>query len=850
MRNVLTTITFLYLLIIAVVTDIWWGRILYQEFGGAMDAIYQALSIDWVNGVTVLVAFVTTAIVACKTWKQSSLSWYADSLLAFLMAELLGGTSWIYADTIIPRVDYKQLLVSCILMILVTRICTRVKTHKKHKGNRESAEQGFSVDNDESNYVDVGWEGYSQTLAKRLAATNLLKESFAVGISGKWGTGKTSFLSALSKSLKDEKFTIVEFNPWKSNDVNLIQQDFIAELEKTVGKDNALLGKALEKYADAIESVTSVSGLTKLLHIAGIKKHKSLAELKDAVNDRAKQDGKKYAVLIDDLDRLDADEVLEVLKMVRVSANFTNIVFVVAYDANYVSKVLKEKGIEDGREYIKKIFQVEVTLPQYESYKVLNILYRELKLLINDRSTTDTLRAILGMGTRENYVVAKHLMHFRDVKRFANIFALNLERIQSNLHGQEFYVIDFFWLELLHYSSSNVYIILGNNPRKLLATKHENGLWKYSLKQKYARSGAFIVEQGEKKGQTSPLGTHITSEEDFFISDDVATILYLLFESLDDNNLSRIRYLDNYFKYFSYRLPDNKISSVEFEDFISSDELTHEVVDGKVKEWKSNYHISHDELINRIAYYMVDRRELHVQKNYLRFLFFVLEYDAADRLGDYILLKTDKKQYLTEHIPELQEFLLQLCKEGIITSKQPMRWLKVLVKMYPTQIVDENNMEVREEKDIILEQCHIKELLALWCEKYIDKNTPITDILNTFSRLSEAMQTATITTTFYTGGGDEKYCVIIDYVKELFARKKTENRFEEYAKFFDFDHCDIDQEEYVAEGYRKKIMKLFGSRAAYIQFIKSCFNITSEEMELHLSRVRLSEYTRPLFEEE
>ena len=52
---------------------------------------------------------------------------------------------------------------------------------------------GFSVVSDKSRLKNVGWDEYANVLISKLLNTNISNESFAVGINGEWGTGKTTF---------------------------------------------------------------------------------------------------------------------------------------------------------------------------------------------------------------------------------------------------------------------------------------------------------------------------------------------------------------------------------------------------------------------------------------------------------------------------------------------------------------------------------------------------------------------------------------------------------------------------------------------------------------------------------
>ena len=60
-------------------------------------------------------------------------------------------------------------------------------------------------------------------------------------------------------------------------------------------------------------------------------------------------------------------EIRDIFKLVRLTANFPNIIYIVAFDRNRVEKALAEQGLP-GRDYLEKILQVAFDLPVVPSY--------------------------------------------------------------------------------------------------------------------------------------------------------------------------------------------------------------------------------------------------------------------------------------------------------------------------------------------------------------------------------------------------------------------------------------------------------------------------------------------------
>ena len=76
---------------------------------------------------------------------------------------------------------------------------------------------------------------------------------------------------------------------------------------------------------------------------------------------------KPIVVVLDDIDRLETPEIRDIFKLVRLTANFPNIIYIVAFDRDRVEQALDEQGLP-GRAYLEKILQVAVDLPLVPGY--------------------------------------------------------------------------------------------------------------------------------------------------------------------------------------------------------------------------------------------------------------------------------------------------------------------------------------------------------------------------------------------------------------------------------------------------------------------------------------------------
>ena len=84
-----------------------------------------------------------------------------------------------------------------------------------------------------SKNLKTSWENYIRILCERLSKTKLDKESFALGIAGDWGSGKTTFLNEM-RSVLEKSFKVVDFNPWVCTDEKVVIADFFKTLKTKI----------------------------------------------------------------------------------------------------------------------------------------------------------------------------------------------------------------------------------------------------------------------------------------------------------------------------------------------------------------------------------------------------------------------------------------------------------------------------------------------------------------------------------------------------------------------------------------------------------------------------------------
>ncbi|WP_417799424.1 KAP family P-loop NTPase fold protein [Tenacibaculum sp.] len=306
-------------------------------------------------------------------------------------------------------------------------------------------------------------------------------EPITVGVYGKWGEGKTSFLNLLEKQIdvwkekKENQKGILKyhFNPWRYSSEDEMLFDFFDGLSKLMflKKENTLqkIGKQLVKYSRYVKAVKvsasvglsssnkigstfEISEIMKAMGEDFIGKETTLVNLIEDINQKLNESDYKVVVFIDDVDRLDKDEIYTILKLIKLNASFNNFVYIIAMDQDYVSKAIKTRyGDEekDGKLFLEKIINIPVHLPKIEKEDYKLFFNIKLKEVVDNLNLSKREEEIGEIRQEFKYYYFKNA---REIIRVLNSFFLSAFAI-----GEEVNLRDLFWVDYLKIVDAEVY---------------------------------------------------------------------------------------------------------------------------------------------------------------------------------------------------------------------------------------------------------------------------------------------------------------------------------------------------------------------------------------------------------
>lgn len=430
------------------------------------------------------------------------------------------------------RYIYSGLLVAAGVFLIIWR---KRNDSADNNLNQDNTATGFSSDDNslESSYA----EDLAIDLVDRLKLTDVSYSAFSMGIVGDWGSGKSRFLQAVKSHLDNSNEIFVEFNPWLAlSDKSLIQSFFNVLTECVSSNISDELTAPLQDYADAVTAIEGNDGLlSRILSFFKLKNDDNPAILKEKISTILKEKQRSVFVFIDDLDRLNGEEIFEVLRLIRNTADFPHIFYISAYDQDYVSHMLEQSGISFGKKYLAKIFNLEMSMPKVPD-TVLDSLFR---------SELTRMGLVFEEGLVNNWskLVVEYLSSFRDIKRFCRQFALIYNKISNRIGKEEFYDDDLFTLQLLEYCDNKLYEKVKRHDGDLLRWDTDSrGRWVISLPSMEAYNN--------------------------LLYHDPKLLVKRLFADVTNDNRA-LRYIDCFNRYFTYQHSEYTITIREFEEWVN-----------------------------------------------------------------------------------------------------------------------------------------------------------------------------------------------------------------------------------------------------------------------------------------
>lgn len=292
---------------------------------------------------------------------------------------------------------------------------------------------------------------FADALASQIASAG--QSGVVMALTGPWGSGKTSLLNLIDERLGQEPDTlVVRFNPWYFSGTEQLLQHFFSEMGGQLEEKSERLkdvGAWLKRYGALLTPFRFVPVAGQWAEVAGkaaeavgsalMPDAPSLQKQHAELSKSLAESRQRIVVMVDDIDRLEDDEIKQVMRLVRLVGDFDNVVYLLAFDAGHVAAVLGESGgIEEGRRYLEKIVQLSYEVPAIAPGELVDLLRDGISRTLAAASRTadpERLERLLAL--------LDPLVHtVRGVRRYLNVLPFAFRVV-----GDEVDAVDLLGLE-------------------------------------------------------------------------------------------------------------------------------------------------------------------------------------------------------------------------------------------------------------------------------------------------------------------------------------------------------------------------------------------------------------------
>lgn len=430
--------------------------------------------------------------------------------------------------------------------------------------------------------------------------SNNYSETFTIGLQGGWGLGKTSLINMVKNELSEE-ILILDFDPWIISNKSDIEETFFKEFKSILEEnvDESTL-KYITKYQKEIihNSMGILDIIFSLFSNINInlfsttydnleRKNSNVNFLKNKINEKLSEIPfyNRILIIIDDVDRLPKEEIQSIFKLVASSANFNNLTFLIAYDEKVVVSALNNTQEDMGKEYLEKIINIQVDLPELDRDSLRKIFFKKLSTLneiinINENS----LNSLVNMYPN----IRNYFSNIRQLNRFFNKINTDMIFLVNEIN-----IADYLIIKIFQKNEFELYNLIRENKFLLIYDK-THSLCKDEFK---------LFEEDEKNGSKNSFYSKLKQIMDSNVN--IKSLMINLFPCMN------VLYMKNYMEPY-HKSKDNKkliCSKNYFEKYFLENISPYDISDKEIYELCEQ---SNEEKINELIKYYDNQNKINI----------------------------------------------------------------------------------------------------------------------------------------------------------------------------------------------------------------------------------------------
>lgn len=276
-------------------------------------------------------------------------------------------------------------------------------------------------------------------------------DSYVVGLYGSWGSGKTSIINLLIQELKkpadkgsakksertsDKNSPIViKYEPWSYLSGEHLVLDFINTVSREINgiadtkKTLVKIGEAFLQFASEYSSISVVRDAARFASdkLTEYEGSNDIRSSKKNISYEMKLLGQKLVIFIDNLDRLSREEICEFFRLIKNVMDFSNTIFVLAFDYDVVAGALCGYQGASGEEYLAKIIQIPMVIPGIMQEELIDQLLSDCEERLDVKLDDDSV-----LFNVRYYYLLPFVSTSRDAARYLNTLTFRYSLLKEN----------------------------------------------------------------------------------------------------------------------------------------------------------------------------------------------------------------------------------------------------------------------------------------------------------------------------------------------------------------------------------------------------------------------------------
>ena len=341
---------------------------------------------------------------------------------------------------------------------------------------------------------EFGRADFARNLAKSIAGVPA-EDGFVFALNAPWGSGKTSALKMVQEALREDakvgggkQFVTVDFNPWWFSGGDSLARDFFRQFRGALTEQ----GKGIKEHRDEIRKLAGhirtfssvltpfpvvgewaklagdmAGGVERLFPDPADNIQSVREEICNSLRGMCNKPDRpdlRVLVVMDDLDRIQPNEIREMFRLVKGVADFPNTVYLLSFDRDVVVNALAPgfdapkngEGQKMVGEYLDKIVQSAMPLPPVNKVVLHDLFCQDLSA---------AMPALPRMWDDDYWkaVFIGGIDHFVDTPRKAKRLLNNIGSAYPAVDG-EVNLVDFAAIQALWTFVPEVYHVVRKNP--------------------------------------------------------------------------------------------------------------------------------------------------------------------------------------------------------------------------------------------------------------------------------------------------------------------------------------------------------------------------------------------------